>query len=350
MKEPTLEEAKQIHKQRYPSLPSVSLRGPRQELRFGEAGYPEALMQIPDPPQVLYLIGNVDALRDGLSIIGARKATPYGKACAKQFSSLAAKRGIPIVSGGALGCDSEAHRGALEAGGETVVVLGGGCDQVYPARNVSLFQRVIDNGGAVISERHWDFPPLPYTFRARNRIIAGLSRATLIVEAGLPSGTFSTADDALAAGKEVLAIPGPITSSTSLGSNRLIYQGATPIIDAESFEDVLVGIFGCLRMEDARSPEKRMLVGDGPAANEEDPLLAALMANPMRIEQLLSLSLFSDEKESQLEKERGGIINKGSEENSGRSALTILMMKLAAYERDGLIARFPDGRYGPARV
>ena len=152
------------------------------------------------------------------------------------------------------------------------------------------------------------------------------------MEAGLPSGTFSTADDALAAGKEVLAVPGPITSATSLGANRLIYQGATPIVDTESFEDILVGIFGCLRMEDARQPEKRAWVGDNFAGSDKDMLLSALLANPMRIEEMLSLSWKADDLEGCQDK------------------LTCLMVKLASYERDGLIARFPNGRYGPARV
>lgn len=100
-----------------------------------------------------------------------------------------------------MGCDSQAHKSALEANGTTVAVLGGGCDQLYPKKNKALFQEIVNKGGAVISEHFWSFPPLPYQFRARNRIIAGLSRATLIVEAGLPSGTFSTADEALEAGR-----------------------------------------------------------------------------------------------------------------------------------------------------
>ena len=341
MKELSLEEAKKLHAKRFVSVPSKTLNGDRWKVSVGQEGYPESLLHLSDPPEILYGIGNIHALRDGLSIIGARKATPYGKSAAHQFAKLAAQRGIPIVSGGALGCDSEAHRGALEVHGETVVVLGGGCDQLYPQSNAALFQQVIDGGGAVVSEHHWDFPPLPYTFRARNRIIAGLSRATLIVEAGLPSGTFSTADDALAAGKEVLAVPGPITSVTSLGANRLIYQGATPIVDTESFEDILVGIYGCLRMEDARSPEQRRWVGDNPEVSSEDSLLKALLANPMRIEQMLSFRLGS---------ENGDKDRDGEDSEKIQDHLTQIMVKLAQYERDGLIARFPDGRYGPARV
>ena len=218
--EPTTTEAKRIHKAHYASIPVTKLQGPRYALRRGANGYPDSLMGIPDPPKTLYVVGNLDALNDGLAVVGARKATPYGSSAAAKFAGLAAAKGVPVVSGGALGCDSQAHRGALDAGGKTVAVLGGGCDVPYPVRNASLFQEIVDKGGAVVSERDWEFPPLPYTFRARNRIIAGLARATLIVEAGLPSGTFSTADEALAANRDVLVVPGPITSPTSLGGEQ----------------------------------------------------------------------------------------------------------------------------------
>ncbi len=331
----TADQAKKVHRGRYSDLPVVKLKGPRYTLGRGQSGYPDSLMTIPDPPETLFAVGNLDALNDGLAIVGARKATPYGSSAARKFAAIAAGKGVPIVSGGALGCDSQAHLGALDAGGRTVVVLGGGCDVPYPARNAGLFQRVIDEGGVVISEHEWEFPPLPYTFRARNRIIAGLARATLIVEAGLPSGTFSTADEALAANRDVLVVPGPITSPTSRGANRLIYQGATPIIDADTFEDALFGLFGCLRREDARSEADRGSVsGEGALVrpDEEDDLLAAICANPMRLEQLLDLSW-----EQEPSPEQG-------------SKLTWLMVKLADFEKRGLVGRYPDGRYGPARV
>ncbi len=324
----TVQEAQRYHDSHYAPLAQRQLQGPRSVLRYGEAGYPDALMRTSDAPECLYVVGNINALSDGLAIVGARKATPYGKALAHKFALNAAYHGIPVVSGGALGCDSCAHRGALAGQGATVVVLGGGCDQVYPERNFNLFQQVIDEGGAVISEQQWDFPPLRHTFRLRNRIIAGLARATLIVEAGLPSGTFSTADDALAAGREVMAVPGSITSATSRGANRLIYQGATPIVDEQTFEDQLVSLFGCLRIEDKRTQGKDHTEEEG----ERDDLLAALLANPLMVEQMLSLPW------------------KGQPKPESGEKLTWLMMKLASYERDGVIARFPDGRYGPARV
>lgn len=158
-----------------------------------------------------------------------------------------------------------------------MVVLGGGCDCIYPESNRDLFQEVVDKGGAVISEHQWQFPPMPYTFRARNRIIAGLSRATLIVEAGLPSGTFSTADDALSSNREVLVVPGAITSPTSRGANRLLYQGATPIVDEETFEDVIFNLYGCLKVQDMRKKE----------VSETSLLFAALQAEQLSIDALM---------------------------------------------------------------
>ena len=181
---------------------------------------------------------------EGIAIVGARRATPYGSQCAARFGRMLAEKGIALVTGGARGCDTYALRGCLEAEGKAIVFLGGGCDKLYPTENASLFQRIIDAGGAVVSEHEWDAAPLPYMFRARNRLIAGMSKGVLIIEAGLPSGTFATADHALAAGKEVMAVPGPITSQQSSGANKLIYQGATPIIDDETFEDQLYALFG----------------------------------------------------------------------------------------------------------
>lgn len=298
------------------------IEGPRFELHLEQDGYPELLKKIPDPPSILYGIGDPESLGPGLAVIGARRATPYGRACTDRFASAAAKRGIPIVSGGAFGCDSQAHRAALNAKGRTVAVFGGGCNQVYPARNYDLFQQIVDTGGAVVSERDWDHPALPWSFRARNRIIAGLARATLIIEAGLPSGTFSTADDALAAGREVLVVPGSITSRTSAGSNRLLAQGATPIVDDATFDSALAHVFGLLRQEGGAaqaSPDMK-----------DDPLLASLLAEPMRMDEIF---------------ERVPVPSKHK-----RNREEWLRVHLCELEADGAIARFPDGRYGPAKV
>lgn len=223
----------------------VKLEGMKHIIEADDAKFPEALRNIPKPPKKLYVLGTLDALgTEGVAIIGARKATPYGVECAAKFAAMLAERNITLITGGARGTDAAALKSCIEQGGRAVVFLGGGCDQVYPPENISLFQRAIDNGGAVISEHEWDVPPMPFMFRARNRLIAGQSKAVFVTEAGLPSGTFTTADDALEASKEVFALPGPITSKMSCGTNRLIYQGATPIVDESVFADQLFALFG----------------------------------------------------------------------------------------------------------
>lgn len=298
------------------------LKGERHVVERFAKDYPSQLLDIERPPERLYVIGEPDCLRDGLAVIGARKATPYGLACAERFSAIAAQKGVTVISGGAYGCDSRAHRAALDAGGRTVAILGGGCDQVYPSTHFRLFQEIIDAGGAVVSERDWDYPALPFTFRERNRIIAGCSRAVLIVEAGLPSGTFSTADDALDSNREVLVVPGAITSRTSAGSNKLLYQGATPIIDDETFEDVMFSLFGTLRCTPCAD-------GKDPAENS-DQLLAALRAQPMRLDDILVA------------------VDAPREHASDPAAW--LRTRLVELEAKGVVARFPDGRYGPASL
>lgn len=308
------------------------LEGPRYHLIPEDEGFPEALRRIERPPKSLYVIGDPAALSEGLAVVGARRATPYGISCAHRFASRAAERGICIISGGARGCDAASHEAALSAGGRTVAFLGGGLDEVYPIENAQLFQRIINGGGAVVSEQEWSFKPMPFTFRERNRLIAGLAKATLIVEAGLPSGTFSTADEALAAGREVLAVPGSITSSHSRGANRLIYQGARPIIDEASFDELLFELFSCLRQERVWSKvfcKERFteLTRDGFAGGEV--LLDALRSEPLGMEEMRAIAMR---------------VCPDSDE------LPWLMLWLAHAERVGAVARYPDGRFGPVLV
>ncbi|MBO4353252.1 MAG: DNA-processing protein DprA [Eggerthellaceae bacterium] len=291
------------------------LAGPRYVLERGCEQFPKQLDEIPSPPEKLYVIGNTEALQQGLAVIGARRATPYGRGCARRFARLAAEKGIVIISGGARGCDSEAHRAALDAGMPTVVFLGGGCNCIYPTEHAGLFQSIIDAGGAIVSEQPWDYKPLPYTFRLRNRLIAGLAKAVLIVEAGLPSGTFSTADEALAAGRDVLVVPGAITSSTSRGANRLMYQGARPVVDDESFEDALFDIFGQLKYSLLGKEQEEV----------ENPVVRALLAEPLPLDELYKIA----------------------ESVYGENARSKLMELLVEAEATGIIARQPDGRWGP---
>lgn len=191
-----------------------------------ESSYPGILKNIDNPPYVLYYRGDIKyAEKFCLSIVGSRAATNYGKNTARKMAGEIAKQDIIIVSGMARGIDSEAHWGALDAGGNTIAVLGSGINFIYPPENRELYHRIIE-GGTILSEFPVDTHPEPGNFPMRNRIISGLSRGVIVVEAKRKSGALITADFALEQGRDVFAIPGPIHSKTSEGTNNLIKQGA----------------------------------------------------------------------------------------------------------------------------
>ena len=191
---------------------------------------------IDNPPECLWYIGNLPKRRPTVAIVGSRKPTDYGKSVNISLTTDLARRGVIIVSGLAIGHDSIAHQACLDAGGTTVAVIGNGLDSIYPRRNERLAERIIKRGGAIISEYKPDTPVYPSHFLERNRLISALADVVIIIEAGERSGTLNTAAHALAQGKEIMAVPGNITSPLSRGCNRLIAQGATPIL---SPDDVL---------------------------------------------------------------------------------------------------------------
>jgi len=195
--------------------------------------YPGLLREIDDPPLVLYVRGRlpVDPARS-IAVVGTRRATRYGKMVAGRFASQLALKGLTIVSGLAAGIDTAAHQGAIDVGGITVAVLGCGLDYPYPKRNQPLLQTIVETGTA-ISEYPLGMRPAKWTFPQRNRILAGLSRGVLVVQAPERSGSLITARLALEQGREVFAVPGNINSLTSAGSNRLIKQGAQLVDSAE---------------------------------------------------------------------------------------------------------------------
>ncbi len=219
-------------------------------LRRGDRSYPPLLAQIPDPPAALWVRGDaaVDVLaRTAVAIVGARACSGYGRSVARLLAADAAAAGAVVVSGLARGIDGEAHRGALAAAGTTVAVLGCGVDRDYPAAHAELARSIVAGGGLVVSEYEPGVEPAPWRFPARNRIIAGLARATVVVEARERSGALITADFALEDGREVLAVPGEITSALSAGTNALLRVGATPatgsadVLDALGLEPPLDG-------------------------------------------------------------------------------------------------------------
>lgn len=284
----------------------------RFQLVLGDDGYPELLAQAPSPPAVLYGVGDPGCLVPGLAVVGARQSTPYGLAGARLLAGWAAEAGYVIVSGGAIGCDQAAHTAALNVGGTTVAVMAGGADVPYPRRAATLLARIAECG-AIVSEHPWGAEPQRWTFRTRNRIIAGLCPVLLVLEASLPSGTFSTADYALDAGRTVAAIPGSIFAPECRGANRLLRNGATPITDASELADLLHAEIGPPR--DSPSPWA------GPMDDVEgDVLVAALRTNPMRPDD--------------------------AARSLGLDIVTVAR-RLGALESIGAICRYRDGRYGP---
>jgi len=189
--------------------------------------YPEKLKHILNPPVVLYIKGNKDVLNmNGIGVIGCRLCSEYGKITASHISYDLVKNNICVISGLARGIDTYAHMGAIAGKGKTIAVVGNGLDTVYPRENEALFNKIIETGGAIISEYVVGTKPEAKNFPARNRIISGLSDGIAVIEAREKSGTFITVDFALEQGKNVYAVPGNITSFNSEGTNELIKQGA----------------------------------------------------------------------------------------------------------------------------
>jgi DNA processing protein len=241
-------------------------------------GLPGGVASIFDPPAGVFVrgCGSLDLLEaPAVAIVGARACSPYGSQVARMLGRELATAGLVVVSGLARGIDAEAHRGALEAGGRTVAVLGCGIDRDYPASHAELAGR-IRSSGLVVSEYGPGVEPAPWRFPARNRIVAGLSQATVVVEARERSGALITADLALEEGREVFAVPGEITSALSAGTNRLLALGATPLLEAD---DVLRS-FGIDRAEqpppaDLTEAAAKVLGALGDGAASVDELMAA---------------------------------------------------------------------------
>lgn len=200
--------------------------------------YPILLKQIYDPPKCLYVMGNIEILNNpSIAIVGCREATEYGKKAATYFSYNLAKQNVTIVSGLARGIDSYSHIGALKANGKTIAVIGSGLDIIYPKENEQLAKKIVEQGGAIISEYPLGTRPQKEHFPARNRIISGISQATLVIEAKEKSGSLITADFAMEQGKDVYSVPGNINSKNSVGTNNLIKDGAIPV---SKFSDILI--------------------------------------------------------------------------------------------------------------
>ena len=248
---------------------------------LGDPGYPASLLDIEDPPLMLYMLGAlaqraqtaINNAASCLAIVGSRNPTPQGEENARQFAKSLAGSGLCVVSGMALGIDAAAHDGALLGGGETIAVVGTGLDRVYPKKNLALAHRIAERG-MLISEFPIGTPPLTANFPKRNRIISGLSQAVLVVEAALKSGSLITARLAAEQGKDVLAIPGSIHSPQSRGCHALIKQGAKLIeTAADVLEELKLPTFHRI---DPASTDNRSEAAPGPTGKTHQALLAAL--------------------------------------------------------------------------
>ncbi|EKD24343.1 MAG: hypothetical protein ACD_81C00044G0003 [uncultured bacterium] len=209
-------------------------------ISINSEAYPALLKEIPDAPTSLFCVGQLPALDTlCIAIVGTRKATTQGKALAKRIAYDLTQHGIVVVSGLAMGIDTAAHEGAVEAGGKTIAVLAGGLDTIYPSQNTALADKIIALKGAILSEYPLQTPSYPNQFLARNRIVSGLCVATIVIEAPERSGTQATARFALEQGREVFVFPGPVDHQNYMGSHRLIRDGARLITKAEDiYEDL----------------------------------------------------------------------------------------------------------------
>lgn len=272
--------------------------------------YPEPLKDLEQAPD-LYVLGDPGILgTEMISIVGARRATPYGLAVAEMAARISAECSLTVVSGGARGCDHAASRAALDAGGKTVIVSGVGADLIYPPDSADIFLDTVERGGAIVSLERWGADVRRHQFPKRNRIIAALSGSLLVAEAGLRSGTMSTADTAMELNRRLYAVPGSIFSPTSSGSNSLIRNGAGIICDERDLEQAISSDYGVLRCIAHRTGRP---CGD---------VLSALLASPMRPQELA--------------------------ERLNKDVLT-LIKTLSEYEVLGMVVKLPDGRYAPSK-
>lgn len=251
-------------------------------ISIAETAYALALKDLASPPLKLYSIGILPTKRrPTVAIVGSRKPTAYGRAITEEFATALAKRGVVIISGLAFGIDAIAHQAALSAGGTTIAVMPGGLHKVYPVSHTNLAKGIVKSGGALVTEQPLGYEVRKHDFLARNRIISGLADAILVPEATVRSGTLSTVNHALEQGREVFAIPGPITSPLSAGTNSLIQQGAQVALTPN---DILEVIAPELLQQ---GQQAALLLGD---TAEEVRLLELIQAGIQERDQLITKS------------------------------------------------------------
>ncbi|MDO8505119.1 MAG: DNA-processing protein DprA [bacterium] len=248
---------------------------------WNDPEYPPLLKEIHDPPHTLFIRGALPQSDFTLAVVGTRMATVYGRQIVQQIVRPLARTGMVIVSGLALGIDALVHTATLDEQGVTVAVLGGGCDRasIYPTSNRALAERIVEQGGALISEYHPKSLAMPYHFPIRNRIIAGMSRGTFVIEAAEDSGSLITAKHALEQNREVFTVPGDITRDTSKGPNNLLKMGAHPVLSADDILDIL-------NLHDLKTTlEAKKIIADDPI---EEAILTHITDAPIHIDELVA--------------------------------------------------------------
>ncbi|MGQ0543590.1 MAG: DNA-processing protein DprA [Blastocatellia bacterium] len=253
-------------------------------LILDDGSYPALLREIDDPPITLYVLGDWQACFDQpcIAVIGSRMCSTYGENASEMLARDLASRGITIVSGLARGIDTAAHRGAIRGGGRTIAVMGTGIDDVYPTQNNKLVRDILASGGCVATQFPLGTPPLPEHFPFRNRIISGLSYGVLIVEASERSGSLITARLAMEQNREVMAVPGNITSGNSYGTNYLIKAGAKLV---QQWQDVVAELPSDIAS--AILPPKIEKAGNGKASNQQELIPADLSEHERTVWPLL---------------------------------------------------------------
>ena len=262
-------------------------------LRIDDADYPAHLRSIPDPPEKLYYSGDIGLIRfPGIAVVGTRRSSPYGRWAARCIAKRVARCGVPVISGMAEGIDSAAHWGCMEEGTGTVAVFGTGVDICFPASNEKLYAKILESG-LMLSEYEPGTIGYKSNFPQRNRIISGLSKSVIVVEGALKSGSMITARLALEQGRDVFAVPGNIDQPNSIGVNKLIADGAFPIMQLEGLESLLgIGEGRIARMIASFSDEEKIVIGsvlEAPGISAEEIALKSGM--PLRNCSLLASAL-----------------------------------------------------------
>jgi len=286
-------------------------------LCLADAAYPAALKTIYDPPPVLYVRGELaEADAVAVGVVGSRRCTHYGLEQAQRFGQLLGRAGLTVVSGGARGIDTGAHRGALAGGGRTLAVMGCGLAQLYPPENAPLFERIVAEGrGAILSELPMRTAVLSGNFPTRNRIISGLALGVLVIEAARRSGALHTAREAAEQGREVMALPGRVDSNLSTGTHQLIRDGATLVQNLDDVLEALGHVGSTLAAGEAEEQAARAAAGPPGLDEREQALYDALAAGERTLDELVRAT--------------------GLDSAHAAAALTMLVIKGAVAQKPG---------------